>query len=544
MKTNYLTQESAINSYLLEFNLNRSESDLRTFHLINPNRKLVYFINSTIPIEDVQNFLQFAWNTYKIMNILMIRPDNINPTIFYWNPFESRLFQSNKTSINSNLLISLKNIRKNLNGYPMRVYIFEYPVISQPIRDKMGKILRFKYLDGAILNFLSEKMNFTPIFHKILDNVTYGFRYQNGTFTGALKALENNYVDIAANTRTIFQMETKNVIFLRPLEQIHIVFMVPKSEHRTHISLFIYNAYDCQSRLWMLITFIAFIIAWSALDYIYYCIIQRQTRRRQQQQIVVSSFGRNILIVVSVQHIVSVNFHRELRSYERILLICLLVYALIITNLFQGNIVKQLSTAKSDDINTLERLAKSSMRIKAVATTENYLCGSEKDDQTSIMGRLLMKQDTIFTLLDEAAKNMIHNKSYALVVPKQFAEYYNAKLYNPTTGHDLIHIIPESVTDFYTSFLTVKNSPFVVQFNDILLQLLESGLIDCERRKIDEELKCLKSQRSKHTFQYEEKYKSISFVEFKSLVTLLGIGHIISAIVFWFEILIRGRCFY
>lgn len=81
------------------------------------------------------------------------------------------------------------------NKNPMRIFFFK-----AYLRAKVDKKFRPESLeltDGEILKIFAEKFNFTIKFVFSPDNETYGYKMDNGTFTGSLAMLEYELADMA-----------------------------------------------------------------------------------------------------------------------------------------------------------------------------------------------------------------------------------------------------------------------------------------------------------------------------------------------------------
>lgn len=81
------------------------------------------------------------------------------------------------------------------NKNPMRIFFFKAYLRAKI--DKKFNVESLGLLDGEILKIFAEKFNFTIMFVFSPDNETYGYRMENGTFTGSLGMLEYERADMA-----------------------------------------------------------------------------------------------------------------------------------------------------------------------------------------------------------------------------------------------------------------------------------------------------------------------------------------------------------
>jgi hypothetical protein len=52
----------------------------------------------------------------------------------------------------------------NLHQYPLKVNIFDFPMISKKEEDDTGTVIQYSYVDGETVRVLSERLNFTIIY--------------------------------------------------------------------------------------------------------------------------------------------------------------------------------------------------------------------------------------------------------------------------------------------------------------------------------------------------------------------------------------------
>lgn len=60
-----------------------------------------------------------------------------------------------------------------------------------------------------------------------------------------------------------------------------------------------------------------------------------------------------------------------------------------------------------------------------------------------------------------------------------------AKIYDETTGDDIIHVIKESPISFLTSYIVPKTSPFIFKLNKALIYAREFGILERSNKKIE-----------------------------------------------------------
>jgi hypothetical protein len=50
-----------------------------------------------------------------------------------------------------------------------------------------------------------------------------------------------------------------------------------------------------------------------------------------------------------------------------------------------------------------------------------------------------------------------------------------AGYFDPQTNENIVHVVPESPTSFFTAFTVRRDSPFLTVYNELILQALENG---------------------------------------------------------------------
>jgi hypothetical protein len=121
--------------------------------------------------------------------------------------------------------------------------LFEYPLISQAVYDETGKLSHFKYNDGEQALIFSKKLNFTPIY-LATDKYRYGNELPNGTFIGAMGAMEYGNSDINCNNLILMDYNTTNTLFLKPILEGNLMFVIPTPATRKELLIALFKSFD------------------------------------------------------------------------------------------------------------------------------------------------------------------------------------------------------------------------------------------------------------------------------------------------------------
>lgn len=112
---------------------------------------------------------------------------------------------------------------------------------SRPVYGANNSIIRYELLDGEIVDVLRTRLNFTPIFTQI-DNTSWGYQLPSGNFTGGLYCIENELVDLMANTYPMSDHNTTKSLFLKPITRGRLYFIVPTPEIIRELMVSLYNS--------------------------------------------------------------------------------------------------------------------------------------------------------------------------------------------------------------------------------------------------------------------------------------------------------------
>lgn len=141
------------------------------------------------------------------------------------------------------------------------------------------------------------------------------------------------------------------------------------------------------------------------------------------------------------------------------------------------------------------------------------------------------------------AEQLIENEKFAYLWSDLYVGNYLNQFYNPTTGENLLENIPEIAFEFYISLMAPKNSPFIEKFNEILLQYVETGIINYHARRADADNDMIWIQRTLKGEIPKTEAKAIKLSELMPLYEVYIFLVIISCSVFVLEILFSPKKF-
>lgn len=357
----------------------------------------------------------------------------------------------------------LKSRTSNLQRFPIRVDIFEYPMTCKAVYGPNKTIARYAYTDGELAHIASQMMNFTPIYITPLDG-KFGQIYPNGSFSGSLAALEYEKVDLVANARLISDYQTTKSVFLEPIVTEKFKFFIQRRETKRQLMISLLTQYDLPSRIITIALMVIFPIVFLLIK-----VGEAKILRTRNKH----SLAGTALYTFALQHNVSVTQSRFASS--RIIVITIVFYALIVTSLFQGTIIKNLNTNQNvGSIKTIEGLLDNDYTMLITHTLKSIFKAQSGDRLRDKLNQIARKSPGTDT--EGGLASLMKNKNVAFLWAGLYTTNYLNRYYDATTGKNLLEVIPETAFEFYIAMMAPKASPFLNQFNDLILRFIESGL--------------------------------------------------------------------
>ena len=359
-------------------------------------------------------------------------------------------------------------------------------MVSIEERDSGGKI-SFGFMQGESIKIMSKLMNFTPKYILPDDGFLYGFQKSDGSFagsichfnhnektfififTGSLAAIEYDRADLTAGSHYITNYNTTKTQFLYPIFSTQQYFVIPRfCREEIHDMIFFY-LFDEHSKCLIISMLIIFPILVYVVKKLEAKIFHDKTVLLENELLYVAAISSNI----SVKH----GTHDALR----ILVFTLLFLTLIDSSLFQGHIVQKLNIHKDNSgMDSLQELLESGLELKMPYALFPVFKEADGNKFTEVMQALAknMSKHEIIPMEDELGfQNLIENRSSAYLLSSLYLECYIKQFYDNETGEDLLTYVLESPFEFYKSLLAPKASPFTDAFNKVLLEIIESGVL-------------------------------------------------------------------
>ncbi|XP_055678096.1 uncharacterized protein LOC129786870 [Lutzomyia longipalpis] len=232
----------------------------------------------------------------------------------------------------------------------------------------------------------------------------------------------------------------------------------------------------------------------------------------------------------------SVSLKKWSKIYQRLFLGSILVYFMLLSNVFKGNIVKELN-------NPL--IFEDSMYVSDVVESDKKVIYYESihavyrkyANDTELIINKLSKRRVECWGLHECFWSIIE-KDRVMIIRENYAKNARALFWDNNTGSDLLHIVPEVPFSFFASITVNKGSPYVNKLNEMILQCTEAGIVQHGLTTAEHSL------RLKHLRRYivgefipEESKKPINMKNIDMIVFIFLIMLLLSTVMFFCEII-------
>ncbi|XP_053675622.1 uncharacterized protein LOC128725840 [Anopheles nili] len=478
----------------------------------NPRARVLLVTQEMSDVELAELF-HISWYRYRLLQLVVLNQhsnDSIECCVF--NPFRKDMspklnaLPTLKTDLHCHVLDSPDELESynrdlndfiddriyNLHGYPLNIAMHVSNGSTSAYDCILGAV-SFTDIDEQILSIMQSMMNFSLILHKNDLDLSIGYIHQNGTPIGTLGLIENNLIDLAANSRIIHNYDTKNLLYLHYITTEKLMFITPRNYYKDRdITLVFINPFSVAYMLTNVLLSFGVPMIIFLLEYVAYrlnvpCEAQQQT------------FGAKVLDLVGIIYNVSVKLPRAAR--KRWILVGLLVYNIVSYPIWQAVTIRYLqpNNQQVNNINSLEQLIETNLALK-VSNYHEHIVSHEGPHFNNPHYRALasrMSTQNTSSLRDSIEHIIIHRDS-ALLIADVYVPLVLAGNYKWIPGKpDAIWPIEKPIYEFYKSMAVPKTSPFVNTFNAIIRRSVEAGMNDRFMHQLETVVQLMKIRRTK-----------------------------------------------
>uniref|UniRef100_A0A182NCJ7 Ionotropic receptor n=1 Tax=Anopheles dirus TaxID=7168 RepID=A0A182NCJ7_9DIPT len=519
----------------------------------NPRAKTL-LITQEMDDEQLAELFHTAWYKYRLLQIIVLNHhgnDTIESCVF--NPFRKELspmlkpLPTYRSDLHCQLLTDVDELESynrdlnrfiddrvyNLNGYPLNIAMHVSNGSTSAYDCILGTV-SFSDIDQEILSIMQKIMNFSMILHKNELELSIGYIHQNGTPVGTLGLIENNLIDLAANSRIIHNYDTKNLLYLHYISTEKLVFITPSNFfHNRDKTLVFINPFSVAYMLTNVLLSFGVPMLIFLLEYVAY----RLDVPRDPHP---DTFGAKVLNLVGIIYNVSVKLPRAVR--KRWIIVGLLVYNIVSYPIWQGVTIRYLhpSNQQVNNINSLEELIETELELKVSHYHEHIVRHEGPHIQSPVYRALSSRLSTKNTssLRDSIEQIIIHRNS-ALLLADVYVPLVLAGNYKWIPGKpDGIWPIQKPIYEFYKSMAVPKTSPFVGTFNVIVLHCVEVGMNDRFMHQLETVVQLMKIRRTKeHSTEYN--YIVFNMEHLMPLFIFYFAMLLLSSVIFLVELIVK-----
>ncbi|CAG9767771.1 unnamed protein product [Ceutorhynchus assimilis] len=493
---------------------------------------VLFFTSRYIKFDEVVDLLAHMWKKFQILNLIALIPhvSNYNNYILNYKPFvknsrnsygQVHIYSLNVIEQNPYLII---NSVTNLNGYPLKVSIFErYPTAikelpkilqTYPVYKKIPKTSTFYGIDGVVLSEIAYLCNFSIDIASGVENKYYGLVGRNGSIIGSLGQIIKRRIDFQANSRFLIDYGLSSFEYTYHLYFEYLGVLVLKSG-RVPKWLEIFYVFLRESNLMILSSWI--------ICCIFNAIIQKCYGVSFQDAILE-------MYCIALGHsqesiIISNNTSRS----RRIFIGSCLIFSIISSPLLTAELTNVLTNdIWLPDINTLEEFDGTGLTIHS--SVNPFI-----NDPRHLYQKLSSKINSTWMEI-RALDLMVQTKKSAALERVTDAKLKIYTQYTDENGTPLLHIIPEYPRKYFMAYIVPSGSPYLININCILKHFNEAGLDlkwsgDFTRGIVAE------ASRKKINSSKQAGYEALNVEDMRSACYILFPGYLISILVFVFEVI-------
>lgn len=145
---------------------------------------------------------------------------------------------------------------------------------------------------------------------------------------------------------------------------------------------------------------------------------------------------------------------------------------------FQATYFEVSSVPYNHDINTLDHLLKTNLRF--VTSQSIYDCLRQVTGDSRI--QQIIKRLEIYEVKDDFFETFSQNTHGLLLI--DYKAHHLARTIHDNHGNDLVHVVPEPVHEFYQAMKARKDLPFIRRFNELISQMIETGMVLHELNRV------------------------------------------------------------
>lgn len=504
-RTFHLNFLQDINDINLSY-INQTSADKFNSHFL-----LIFESSTSFDKDWIQPLFQRFWRNNLFNVLLIFWTTELN--VYTYNPFtDDFVVRLPTTSVAYNDLFSDKAV--NMNGRPLTVSLFGDK--TRAIFHSNGK---HSGTDGYLTDVVIEQMNATLVLVNITDGFDIGEFRPNGTTTGSLGLIVNRRVDVSFNTRFLRLAQFKGTVQITfAIGRDDICILVASAGYDSNI----YNIFRAFSRIVWMFTLLSLVSVSVAFTGIYR--LQTAKHKRNIDNVFLNFYSWNL-----AQPIVQLPD----RWASKMLIAIWIVYCLLITSSYQGNLTSNLVLRKTlPQVNTMQQLEQSPYEILTFGRYVSLLQNLFKEHKEFSSLETRIREVSTEEELENYVNN--HTVRYAYANKFHINQYLSSRKSNSINGRPVFHNMAECPVPFLVAYAVPCGSPYLLRLNIIIRRAQEAGFISYWDKKSEET-----ATNSKH--RGGSAPIPLTLDHMQSAFYILGVGLLMGSSIMMFEVFFTQR---
>uniref|UniRef100_A0A6P4ENZ3 Uncharacterized protein LOC108045120 n=1 Tax=Drosophila rhopaloa TaxID=1041015 RepID=A0A6P4ENZ3_DRORH len=430
-------------------------------------------------------------------------------------------------------------IYNNLEGYPLRIYIFDSVYSSVRGDGENNKVLNVAGADAKLAKIVARQLNFTPQY-LWPDDEFFGGRLADGSYSGGVGRAHRGEVDIIFAGFFVKDYLTTHIQFSAAVYMDELCLYVQKAQR---IPQSILPLFAVHTDVWLCFLMVGLVgsLVWLILRALNLGLrIERIPDGSLTTEI--SNFGaaRRIFIDTWVVWVrVNVGSFPPFHS-ERIFVASLCLVSVIFGALLESSLATvYIRPLYYRDVNTLRELDESGrpIYIKHPAFKDDLFYGHDSEVYRRLDAKMMLVAEGEERLIEMVSKR----GGFAGVT--RFASLQLSDIRYVMTKK--VHKIPECPKNYHIAYVLPRPSPYLEEVNRIVLRLVAGGIVGLWTGEAKERAKWSIQRFPEYLAQLDVgRWKVLTISDVQLAFYALTIGCLLSAAVCMAEVFLKRKRMY
>ncbi|CAO1443385.1 unnamed protein product [Diamesa serratosioi] len=484
--------------------------------------------------ELVGNFFKTFWK-YWLLNVSIMVPD---PVTYVQNIFTAFPYARGNCEGNQDHFLQLGicqdakiipqgvnifpvKVPANMNGCTVKIATLIYPPYILPVQNGQNWGNNVNITNGIeiqIIKAIAKQANFAAQFHVLDESENWGQIFpHNSTGTGMMSAFLKHQTDIAVGS-------------LKPNLERHTVFDYTV-QYMQDATVWVVSVAD-KIPNWrkIFLVFTPTVWAMSAIVYLLSSILVYflglvALKNNQMEHALYRSFSGAFFATYGVFMVNSTGSARTIRLRSFLIfwsLFCIHWYTAYTTSL----VSLMTSPMYVEQLESFKDMKRSEFRFGMTLPTTKYF-QSHHDE----IGNVVLANVQLCSSSLKCLHQLTKEKKFAVAISREYLEYVINK-FKDEEGKPLIRALDDTIVQTPIEMLLFKGNPLLNRFNDLLLRIVEAGLIIVWTKQIQSDV-----FRQSDKLAITNEHLPLSLLHLQGAFFLLVFGLIVSFVCFIFQVL-------